>query len=425
MADPRRFSCTFSGHCEPDPYGIDDQNTCQETCTARDDKETLYLTYSYLPEEALSLAPSDQVDLVRRISGTTLTTSEARKYLINEVYKERTLNQGPEFVYEFSPLRELRAVQVATGASHTVILTTDNQLYGIGSRSGMQFGPLGREDSRYFETPTLLLEPPGLVHEVVTHKYTTALVMDTGEVYHLNVYDTPAVDFLVDSMMYGEQHTIYLTLEGEVFVQKRGTTHRLEFREPIDSVMAGYNNSAVLTESGTLYAWGEGRHGELGNGVQVYDTEFPTLFPLDEPIASASLGGPYTAVITVSGKLYTVGNGSEGRLGTGGDEASLYFYHTLSPTLVNLPRPAVAVSAALFHCLVLLDDGTVFGFGSNLHGQLGFPKTTSRYPLPIQIRLPLPAVQISTGSWHCAVILEGGYVITFGSDENHQLGHAI
>ena len=78
----------------------------------------------------------------------------------------------------------------------------------------------------------------------------------------------------------------------------------------------------------SVFAWGFGKCGQLGNGTQ------DTRHTPGKPICLGSCrkidsGGHFTAVVTDSGEVYTFGCGKYGRLGTGTEDDKL------TPTRVN------------------------------------------------------------------------------------------
>ena len=74
----------------------------------------------------------------------------------------------------------------------------------------------------------------------------------------------------------------------------------------------------------SVFAWGFGKCGQLGNGSQ--DTRHtprkPSL-PDECRCKKICCGGHYTAVVTDRGSLYTFGCGKHGRLGTGNENDKL------------------------------------------------------------------------------------------------------
>lgn len=69
-----RYSCNLSGRCEPDRSGVFPTQVacrarCQSSPLSSHEKEMMFLTLSYNPEQALDLAPSDKVEYVWREYG--------------------------------------------------------------------------------------------------------------------------------------------------------------------------------------------------------------------------------------------------------------------------------------------------------------------------------------------------------------------
>eukprot|EP00658_Telonema_sp_P-2_P066564 TRINITY_DN55557_c0_g2_i2.p1 TRINITY_DN55557_c0_g2~~TRINITY_DN55557_c0_g2_i2.p1 ORF type:complete len:220 (+),score=53.12 TRINITY_DN55557_c0_g2_i2:408-1067(+) len=110
-------------------------------------------------------------------------------------------------------------------------------------------------------------------------------------------------------------------------------------REEIVSVFAGENHSAALTSSGELYLWGYNASGQLGNG-SIHDLVVPTKLDLPnhaKPV-DVSLGGHHTFVRAATGEVYVFGRGREGQLGISASGESVAAYRN---TPVVLPSTSV------------------------------------------------------------------------------------
>uniref|UniRef100_T1JCF5 RCR-type E3 ubiquitin transferase n=1 Tax=Strigamia maritima TaxID=126957 RepID=T1JCF5_STRMM len=79
------------------------------------------------------------------------------------------------------------------------------------------------------------------------------------------------------------------------------------------------------------------------------------------------------------------------------------------------------IACGLHHSVVLLQNGDVYTFGSNQHGQLGLGDLTLR-GTPTLVKLSMPAGQVAAGSNHTVILTVTGQVYTFGSCQKHQLG---
>jgi len=97
---------------------------------------------------------------------------------------------------------------------------------------------------------------------------------------------------------------------------------------------AKHNHTGCVDAEGKLYMWGDPYKGQLGHYSEkeawtheekaLYGT--PILIQTAEPIKSVINGGIHSAILTVTGRVYTFGCGSDGRLGHPGFEGHRYLY---------------------------------------------------------------------------------------------------
>lgn len=141
------------------------------------------------------------------------------------------------------------------------------------------------------------------------------------------------------------------------------------FSDTIVSVAAGLIHGSFLTESGDVYTWGFGNIGRLGHGDEedrLIATKVEALD--DETVVVVDHGNGASYAITETGTLYGWGHNASGQLGLGDEE------ERHSPTEIDIEgKTIVAVSAGTSHTLALASDGSVYGFGSNVDGQVGDP----------------------------------------------------
>ncbi|NLG32381.1 MAG: hypothetical protein GX550_02575 [Syntrophomonadaceae bacterium] len=71
--------------------------------------------------------------------------------------------------------------------------------------------------------------------------------------------------------------------------------------------------------------------------------------------------------------------------------------------------------------MVLLENGDVYTFGNNWHGQLGLGHTEDK-SFPIKIKTISPAKAIADGNWHSLILLENGDLYSCGFNIDGQLG---
>uniref|UniRef100_A0A673UYB8 HECT and RLD domain containing E3 ubiquitin protein ligase family member 6 n=1 Tax=Suricata suricatta TaxID=37032 RepID=A0A673UYB8_SURSU len=241
----------------------------------------------------------------------------------------------------------------------------------------------------------------------------------------------------------GERHSLLLLSEGEVHscgdnrrgqLGRRGVQHD-EQPKPIQAletlrvelVSCGKEHSLAVCYKGRVFAWGAGSEGQLGIGefkeISLIPRKINTLTGIK--IIQVSCGHYHSLALSEDGQVFSWGSNSHGQLGLGKE-----FPSQASPqrvrSLDGIPLAQVAAGGA--HSFALSLSGTSFGWGSNNAGQLAL----SGSDVPVQSYKPravgalktLGVVFISCGHEHTAVLTWNGKVFTFGDNSYGQLGHS-
>lgn len=143
------------------------------------------------------------------------------------------------------------------------------------------------------------------------------------------------------------------------------------------STTDGDASALALTSAGDVYAWGANRGGQLGVGT-TSTTTVPTrvTFPGGARIASVAAGGSTGYAASTTGVLYAWGEGAEGKLATGNSTNALT---PVAAARGQMPAGVTvkAVAAGANSGYALGSDGVVYGWGRGLNGRLGTGSTTS------------------------------------------------
>ncbi|XP_031549354.1 secretion-regulating guanine nucleotide exchange factor-like [Actinia tenebrosa] len=193
---------------------------------------------------------------------------------------------------------------------------------------------------------------------------------------------------------------------------------------PTRNVLAltgGGGHTALVSGDGKLYVCGWNNKGQLGLGDTVDRATLTHVLGI-QAVRHVACGWNHTLVITDEGCLFVFGSNAFGQLGLGACEGNIS-----SPCQVSLGSKVTDVAAGLRHSLVLLDDSSVWSWGDNKRGQLGIPRSKTKTvgtPTKVAI-LSDKACQVAAGSHHSVVLTENGQVFCWGSNQHGQCGKPV
>ncbi len=181
-----------------------------------------------------------------------------------------------------------------------------------------------------------------------------------------------------------------------------------------------YDTALAVDTKGRVWGWGHNGGGELCLGnTRAYAA--PVRLPLSHVTALA--GASNHAVYDADGTVYACGINSAGDLGDGSTR------NTATPVKVaGLDGSSVTELVASFaDCGALLSDGEYFDWGYNGNGQLGDGHAGRSSDVPVRVDLRDPVTQVAQGGsiWHngqTLVILSNGSLWSWGDNWAGQLG---
>ncbi|XP_058787771.1 PH, RCC1 and FYVE domains-containing protein 1-like [Vicia villosa] len=302
---------------------------------------------------------------------------------------------------------------VALGGNHAAIVTKQGEVFCWGQG---KWGRLGQRIDMDTSSPKIVDSLSDIrVKNVACGEYHTCALTDSGEVYAWG--NDVSCSGLVD--------------EGRI--RSQWLTHKLSLPVEgisISSVACGEWHTAIVSSCGRLFTYGDGTFGVLGHG-NYQSTSSPKEVQSLKGLCvrSVACGTWHTAAIieviadrfkynTSTGKLFTWGDGDEGRLGHSDNG------NKLVPTCVSqlVDYDFVQVSCGRTLTLALTSMGKVFAMGSAKFGQLGNPHVKDRAVMVEGMLKQEYVKKISCGSYHVAVLTSSGSVYTWGKGENGQLG---
>ena len=194
-------------------------------------------------------------------------------------------------------------------------------------------------------------------------------------------------------------------------------------------VACGHNYTLVWTQEGRVFSWGSGHHGVLGHGSND-DVASPQLLQAlqDENVTEASAGYSHSAFVTVDGRVYTCGKGTDGALGLGA--GNLSDIAKPKPVAFLEKGQVVKVSCSVGehhgHTLALTCEGSVYSWGDGYKGKLGLGHQDSSYTptlIPTSHFNMERVTVVCAGGIHSTAATAEGSVFTWGCGSDGRLGH--
>jgi alpha-tubulin suppressor-like RCC1 family protein len=366
-------------------------------------------------------------------------------------------NQGTVYQWSNSDPSDLNVVDglpktikdISSGQRHFLALDTEGAVWSWGSN---QCGELGRVAAS-FSSPAKIdvlsdIEKifSAYDHNIVIKSTGQMLGWGGNEYGSLGVVssssnkclfsptkipiDTPIIDISI-----GAHHVLAIDQEqrawswGSNFSSQLGSSdfgdgfppHRIESLDSIVGVFAGQQHSAAQGADGTIWTWGANYNGELGLDSSQY-----TVVALPEKIdghwggVDISGSSHHKVFVGRDGKVYIRGSNHSGLFGI----SSLTLAYSDMVTVVNGVDSVSKVDTSNHHILAIDLQGRVWSWGENRVGQLGNgsevdtikPQTIDHFALPIK--------EVSVGAFHSLALDEDGFVWSWGSNRDGQLGRS-
>ncbi|MGE5548948.1 MAG: OmpL47-type beta-barrel domain-containing protein, partial [Bacteroidota bacterium] len=201
----------------------------------------------------------------------------------------------------------------------------------------------------------------------------------------------------------------------------------------VGAVYGGRRHALALMNDGTVFAWGNNSDGQLGNGttvnsstpVQVLGTGGSGFLSGVTAVCGAYV---HSLALKADGTVWAWGKNNYGQLGDGTTISSTTPVQVKGPGGAGYLTNVVAIGQGAYHSLAVKADGTVWAWGNNQLNQLGDGTATHRYT-PVQVKGPggsgylTNVSRVSGGNYHAVALKNDGTVWAWGYNNHGQLGN--
>ena len=278
-------------------------------------------------------------------------------------------------------------IAVAAGGHHTIALKDDGTVWAWGYND---YGQLGNGLTAQSSTPVQVKRIAdedvyftGVVKIVAGYDHTVSL-RDDGTVW---TWGRNHYGQLGDGNGGEEQYS-------DIPVQVLGPVIGSYLSGIID-IAAGWVHTVALRNDGSVWSWGRNLYGQLGNGTNT-DSRIPVqvVDSLGTGLLEGSIGivagYQHTISLEDTGTIWTWGKNEYGQLGNGSDTNSTIPVRVLDSDGESSLSGIAEISGGWDHTIALRDDGTVWTWGRNTSGQLGNGEMCQyvNRSLPVQVIAP-------------------------------------
>lgn len=192
----------------------------------------------------------------------------------------------------------------------------------------------------------------------------------------------------------------------------------------ITSVAVGGYHACALDGGGGVHCWGNDNTGQLGDGSPTPHS--PTAQPvsaLSDGVTQLVAGAGFNCALRAGAVLCWGGNMNQ-ELGV--DRLVIGDVRANAEVVPGLASGIVAIAAGLRHTCALRSDGALLCWGDNERGALGSGNLgIDQFTPTVVAGLPSAPTQITAGSGHTCALLDDASVWCWGSDYFGQLGDGV
>ena len=175
----------------------------------------------------------------------------------------------------------------------------------------------------------------------------------------------------------------------------------------------------ALQSDGRVWSWGSNNNYALGDGSTATDrSNQPSKVYNLTGVKAISGGGSTGYALKSDGTVWAWGGGAEGQLGNGSLENSWV------PVQVSNLTGVIAIAGGGASGYALKSDGTVWSWGYNIYGQLG-NDSTDQSTVPVQVSNLTGVTSISGGYFSMYALKSDGTAWSWGYNNEGELGNGL
>ena len=315
-------------------------------------------------------------------------------------------------------------VSVAAGGAHTLVIKSDGSLWAFGWN---RYGQLGDGTTTNRNKPAKVMDN---VVAISAGAYHSHVLKEDGSLWAFgnNTYGQLG-DGTITTY---ESDFYYYYLDAGIDVEKKENNDKdkpVKIMDDIIAISAGSIHNLAIKVDGSLWSWGDNKHGQLGDGtVSVYNIYDLVTLPdnnksapvkIMEDVAFISAGYSHNLAIKTDGSLWSWGDNSFGKLGDGTGHHFNYFGGDDKFSPQKIMDDVIYSSAGGEQSLAVTTDGNLWAWGDYARPtQYNNSSKVNNTPIIIMSDVAFA----SAGRWHNLAIKTDGSLWSWGANLSGILG---
>ncbi|MBS1508049.1 MAG: T9SS type A sorting domain-containing protein [Bacteroidetes bacterium] len=245
--------------------------------------------------------------------------------------------------------------QIAAGARHAVGIKTDGTLWAWGDNA---YGQLGNGTTNHERYPIQIGTDRDWKKVVPSRSQSTFVLKENGTLWACGLNE------------FGQL--------GDGTLSDRSTLSQVGNDADWQEVSFEYGHVLALKKEGTLWAWGNNEFGELGDSTYT-NRLVPTQIGTKNTWSAISAGLKHSLALQKDGTLWAWGDDAYNQLGDNDPS----FAKKNKPVQISINNDWSVIDASAFTSYAIKKNGTLWGWGGNIWGELGDKSKSGAKPIQI------------------------------------------
>ena len=294
---------------------------------------------------------------------------------------------------------DIKQIEIACGTNYTFVLKTDGSLWGCGYNNYGQLGLNDTSDRTTFTQVTININND--VKQIACGQSHTIIQKNDGTLWGCGLNSSGQLGL------------------GDTTTRYTFTRIANNINNDVKQIVCGSYHTFIIKNDGSIWACGNNDYGQLGLNTTDKTSFTKVTANINNDVKQIACGQYHTFIIKTDGSLWGCGYNYYNQLGLS-DPANKHMFVKIT---TNINNDVKQIACGDNHTFILKNDGSIWACGRNNYGQLGLNDTSDRTTFTqIAKNINNDVTQVVCGSYHTFIIKNDGSIWGCGNNVRGQLG---